>query len=81
MLISYTAILSINVIKCYIQIYCTGDPGGKVNILGGHSIGHCKKVYMNMCFQYLASSIFNLARNIFLPSHRNAPLSEACESV
>jgi hypothetical protein len=38
-----------------------------------------KKVYMNMCpipkgFQYLASSIF-------LPSHRNAPLSEACESV
>jgi hypothetical protein len=25
-------------------------PGGKVNILGGHSIGHSKqKVYMYMC--------------------------------
>jgi len=25
-------------------------PGGKVNILGGHSIGHSKQnVYMNMC--------------------------------
>jgi hypothetical protein len=51
------------------------------SILGGHSIGHSKKkqVYMNMCpipngFQYLA-------RNIILPSHRNAPLSEAFESV
>jgi hypothetical protein len=29
----------------------------------------------------LAGSILNLARNIFLPSRRNAPLSEACESV
>jgi hypothetical protein len=27
-----------------------GVPGGKVNILGGHSIGHFKKkLYMNMC--------------------------------
>jgi hypothetical protein len=27
-----------------------GAPGSKVNILGGHSIGHSKKkVHMNMC--------------------------------
>jgi hypothetical protein len=32
-------------------------------------------------FRYLARSIFNLACSIFLPSRRNAPLSEACESV
>jgi hypothetical protein len=32
-------------------------------------------------FRHLAGSILNLARNIFLPSRRNAPLSEACESV
>jgi hypothetical protein len=31
--------------------------------------------------RYLARNIFNLARNIFLPSRRNAPLSEACELV
>jgi hypothetical protein len=48
--------------------------GEKVNILGGHSIGHSKKkVYMNMChisdgFRYLALSILNLARSVFLPS-------------
>jgi hypothetical protein len=64
-----------------------GVPGGKVNILGGHSIGHYKKkVCMNMCpipngFRYLVRNILNLALNIFLPSHRNAPMSEACESV
>jgi hypothetical protein len=45
-----------------------------------------KKVYMSMCpipngFWYLECSILNLARNIFLPSRRNAPLYEACESV
>jgi hypothetical protein len=51
-----------------------GVPGGKVNILGGHSIGHSKKkVYMNVCpipngFRYLGRSILNLAPNIFLPS-------------
>jgi hypothetical protein len=62
-------------------------PGGKVNILGGHSIGNPKKTfYMNMCpipngFRYLARNILKLASNIFLPIHRNAPLSEACESV
>jgi hypothetical protein len=32
-------------------------------------------------FRYLARSILNLARNIFLPSRLNAPPSEACESV
>jgi hypothetical protein len=45
-----------------------------------------KKVYVNMCpfpnvFRYLALSILNLAGNIFLPSHLNAPLSEACEAM
>jgi hypothetical protein len=64
-----------------------GVPGGKVSILEGHSIGHSKKtVDMNKCpipngFQYLALSILSLARNIFLPSRRNALPSEACESV
>jgi hypothetical protein len=64
-----------------------GVPGGKVNIPEGHSIGHFKKnVYMNMCsvpnsFRYLGLSILNLARNTFLPFYRNAPMSEACESV
>jgi hypothetical protein len=62
-------------------------PGEKVNILAGHSIGHSnKKFYMNTCpipngFRYLAGSVLNLARHIFLPSRRNAPMSEACESV
>jgi hypothetical protein len=62
-------------------------PGGKVNILGDHSIGHSKKkVYMDMCpipndFRHSARSILHLARNIFIPFHRNAPMSEACESV
>jgi hypothetical protein len=32
-------------------------------------------------FRYLARSILNSARNIFLPSRCNAPISEACESV
>jgi hypothetical protein len=68
-------------------VYIQDIPGGKVNILGGHSIGHSKKnVYMNICpipdgFRYLARSILNLERNVFLPSRRNAPLSEARESV
>jgi hypothetical protein len=32
-------------------MYIESDPGRKVNILGGHSIGHFKqkKVYMSMC--------------------------------
>jgi hypothetical protein len=42
-------------------------PGGKVNILEGHSIGHSKKkVYMNMC--PIPNGFRYLARNIFLPS-------------
>jgi hypothetical protein len=39
-------------IHTYIHTYThiQGVPGGKVNILGGHSIGHSKqKRYMNMC--------------------------------
>jgi hypothetical protein len=62
-------------------------PGGKFNILGCRNIRHSKKnVYVNMRpipndFRYLGGSTLNLARNIFLPSHRNAALSEACESV
>jgi hypothetical protein len=67
--------------------YIQHVPGGKVNIVRVYSIGHSKKkVYMNMCpipngFRYLARSILNLARNIFLPARRNAPMPEACESV
>jgi hypothetical protein len=55
-------------------------PGGKVNILGGHSIGHSKKnIYMNVC--PILNGFRYLARSIFLPSRRSAPLSEECESV
>jgi hypothetical protein len=57
-----------------------GAPGGKVNILGGHNIGHSKKkVYMNTC--PIPNGFRYLARNISLPSHPNAPMSDACESV
>jgi hypothetical protein len=38
-----------------------------------------KKVYMNMC--PIPNGFRYLAHNIFLPSRRNTPLSEACESV
>jgi len=33
------------------MFYIQGVPGGKVSILGGHTIGHSKqkKLYMNMC--------------------------------
>jgi hypothetical protein len=55
-------------------------PGEKVNIMGGHSIGHSKReVYMNMC--RIPIGFRFLARNIFFLSRRNAPLSEACGSV
>jgi hypothetical protein len=55
-------------------------PGGKVNILGGHSIDQSKKkVYMNMC--PIPNSFQYLAHNIFFSCHHNAPLAEACESV
>jgi hypothetical protein len=61
-------------------------PGGKVNILS-HSIGHfkkkslCEHVSYSERFPILARSILNMARNIFLPSHRTAPMSEECKSV
>jgi hypothetical protein len=43
-----------------------GVPGGKVNILRGHSIGHSKKnIYMNMC--PISNGFPYLARNIFIP--------------
>jgi len=29
--------------ELYKHIHTQGVPGGKVNILGGHSIGHCKQ--------------------------------------
>jgi len=33
-----------------ICVYIQDVPGGNVNILGGHSIGHSKqKMYMNTC--------------------------------
>jgi hypothetical protein len=35
-----------------------------------------KSVYMNMC--PIPNGFRYLARNIFLPSNRNAPMSEAC---
>ena len=68
---------------CYIQ----GVPGGKVNILGGHSIGHYKqKTYMYMCpipngFRDRDISLYNclnLALSSVLSSRRTAPLSKAC---
>jgi hypothetical protein len=38
--------LKITLLEDHIQ----SVPGGKVNILGGHTIGHSKKkIYMNMC--------------------------------
>jgi hypothetical protein len=53
-------------------------PGGEINILGGHSIGHSKKkIYVNMC--PIPNGFRYSARNIFLPSHRNAPMSESCQ--
>jgi hypothetical protein len=48
-----------------------GVPAGMVSILGGHSIGHSKKIYLYGHvdgFQYFESSILNFARNIFFPS-------------
>jgi hypothetical protein len=58
----------------FLNICIQDIPGGKINIVGGHSIDYSKKkIYTNMCpipngFRYLASSIFKSARNIFLPS-------------
>jgi hypothetical protein len=45
-LASYTPIYDLK----YLFVYIEGVPGGKVNILGGHSIGHSEqKVHMYMC--------------------------------
>jgi hypothetical protein len=54
--------------------------GGKVNILGGHSTGHSKKISL---YEHVSApnGFRYLARNIFLPSRRNGPMFEACESV
>jgi hypothetical protein len=61
----------------YIYEYVQSVPGGKVNILGGHSLGHSKqKVYMQMRpilngFRDRAISLYSsldLAPSIALPS-------------
>ena len=68
-------------------VHIQGVPGGKVNILGGHSIGHYKqKTYMYMCpipngFRDRDISLYNclnLALSSVLSSRRTAPLSKAC---
>jgi len=38
----------LNFIYIHIYIYIQGVPGGKVNILGGHSIGHSKQNYIHV---------------------------------
>jgi hypothetical protein len=74
-----------NVVHIYTSLLTHGDrsiqnvPGGKVNILGGRSIGHYKKkLYTNMCqilngFRYLAH------RTTSLPSVSR--LSTKCGSL
>jgi hypothetical protein len=65
----------------------TGVPGGKVNILGGHSIGHSKKesLYEHVSYservQIFGAQYFGFGAQYFPSLPRNAPLSEACESV
>ena len=71
-----------------------GVPGGKVNILGGHSIGHSKQkcLYEHVSYSkrfprqrhltvHLQYSGLAWAPSIVLPSCCAAPLSEARESV
>jgi hypothetical protein len=61
--------------------------GGKLNILGGHRIGNSKKkclyehVSYSERFPLFGAQYFELGAKYFLPSQRNATLSEACESV
>jgi len=57
-----------------------GVPGGKVNILGGHCIGHSKPKCLYEHVSYSERYCIVLYC-IVLPSRRAAPLSEACESV
>jgi hypothetical protein len=78
---SFSHLLStITNVKIKVHSTIRSVPGGKVNIQGGHSIGHSKKkVYMK---KWPVPNLFRyLGCNIFLPSHCNAPLSKACESV
>ena len=43
----FRAIFRLNTLHIYIYIYIQSVPGGNVNILAGHTIGHSKqKVYM-----------------------------------
>jgi hypothetical protein len=65
-------------------------PGGQVNILGDHTIGHSKqKLYIHMShipngFRYRAITVYSgldLEPHIVFPSRRTAPLFEACELV
>jgi hypothetical protein len=65
-----------------------GAPGGKGNILEGQSIGHSRKqilyerVSYSERFPIFGAQYFEFgAQYCFLPSRRNAPLSEVCESV
>jgi hypothetical protein len=65
-----------------------GVPGGKVSIMGAHSVGHSKqKVSVYMCpiangFRGTTlSRSLDLAPSTVIPSRRTAPLSEAYESV
>jgi hypothetical protein len=47
-------VFSIPFVACYTTVSQTiqDDPGGKVNILGGHIIGHSKQksVYVHVCY-------------------------------
>jgi hypothetical protein len=73
------------------QLYTQYVPGGNVNILGSHTVGHSKqkKMYIYMCplpngFRDRAVSLYrslDLAPNIVLHSRRTAPLYKACKSV
>jgi hypothetical protein len=74
-LVQLVAFVGTNTVSSTIQ-----DVPGKVNILGGNSIGHFKKKWLyEKC--PIPNGFRYLARNIFLPSRHNASMSEACESV
>jgi hypothetical protein len=46
----HAACLTHVILLDFIKLITQGAPGGKVNILGGHSFGHCKqKVCMYKC--------------------------------
>jgi hypothetical protein len=73
--------------NCYL-LYSV--PRGKVNILGGHSVGHSKQKGVHVrvsyselfpCSSYFTVKFCGFGAQIFLPFSPTAPLSEACESV